>query len=67
MEFKILKGVESARPSQMRDLGYKTRVYLPYEEEWYLYLCHRLAEHPPNIYRAIADAKGGMPSARSGK
>ena len=42
----------------MRDLGYRTRTYLPYGREWYLYLCHRLAEHPPNLYRALADAAG---------
>ena len=67
LEFEMLKGVEPERLARMRDLGYRTRVYLPYGEEWHLYLCHRLAEHPPNIYRAIADATGGMPSARSGK
>lgn len=38
--------------------GCRTRVYLPYGQEWYLYLCHRLAEYPPNIYRAFADAVG---------
>ena len=61
LEFEMLKGVEEERLARMQDLGYRTRVYLPYGEEWYLYLCHRLAEHPPNIYRAIADATGGMP------
>ena len=42
----------------MRDLGYRTRTYLPYGREWYLYLCHRLAEHPPDLYCALADAAG---------
>lgn len=58
VEFEMLKGVEQERLEKMRDLGYKTRVYLPYGQEWYLYLCHRLAEHPPNVYRAIADTVG---------
>lgn len=58
VEFEMLKGVERERLARMRDLGYRTRVYLPYGEEWYLYLCHRLAEHPPNIYQAINDAAG---------
>jgi proline dehydrogenase len=57
-EFEMLKGVELDRLCRMRDLGYRSRVYLPYGEEWYLYLCHRLAEHPPNIYQAVADAIG---------
>lgn len=56
VEFEMLYGVEPERLGAMRDLGYKTRVYLPYGQEWYLYLCHRLAEHPPNIYRALAEA-----------
>lgn len=56
VEFEMLKGVETERLERMRGLGYRTRVYLPYGLEWYLYLCHRLAEHPPNIYQAVSDA-----------
>ncbi len=56
IEFEMLKGVETERLNKMRSLGYRTRVYLPYGLEWYLYLCHRLAEHPPNIYQAISDS-----------
>lgn len=56
IEFEMLKGVETERLEKMRGLGYRTRVYLPYGLEWYLYLCHRLAEHPPNIYQAVSDA-----------
>lgn len=56
VEFEMLHGVQGERLEGMRDLGYRTRVYLPYGTEWYLYLCHRLAEHPPNILRAVTDA-----------
>lgn len=55
-EFEMLYGVQEERLEKMRALGYRTRKYLPYGTDWYLYLCHRLAEHPPNIYRALADA-----------
>ena len=55
-EFEMLYGVQEGRLEKMRALGHRTRAYLPYGTEWYLYLCHRLAEHPPNIYRALADA-----------
>ena len=55
-EFEMLYGVQEGRLEKMRGLGHRTRVYLPYGTEWYLYLCHRLAEHPPNVYRAVADA-----------
>ena len=59
IEFEMLKGITPARLQTMHDLGYRTRVYLPYGQEWYLYLCNRLAEYPANIYHAIADAVGG--------
>jgi proline dehydrogenase len=56
IEFEMLKGVTQERLEAMKSYGYRTRVYLPYGREWHLYLCNRLAEHPPNIYQAIADA-----------
>jgi proline dehydrogenase len=56
IEFEMLHGVTPERLQLMRDRGYRTRVYLPYGQEWYLYLCHRLAEYPPNVYQAIIDA-----------
>lgn len=55
VEFEMLKGVAIERLSEMQQRGYRTRIYLPYGKEWHLYLCNRLAEHPPNIYQAIAD------------
>jgi proline dehydrogenase len=58
LEFEMLYGITPERLQMMQKRGYRTRVYLPYGQEWYLYLCHRLAEYPPNIYRAIADAVG---------
>jgi proline dehydrogenase len=55
IEFEMLKGVTQERLASMKDYGYRTRVYLPYGQEWHLYLCNRLAEYPPNIYQAITD------------
>ncbi|MBA2678959.1 MAG: proline dehydrogenase family protein [Ktedonobacteraceae bacterium] len=55
VEVEMLYGVRSDLLKQMKNAGYQTRLYLPYGTEWYLYLCHRLAEYPPNIYRALAD------------
>lgn len=55
-EFEMLYGVTPEHLQLVSQRGYRTRVYLPYGREWYLYLCHRLAEYPPNIYRAIGDA-----------
>lgn len=56
IEFEMLKGVTPERLQAMQKRGYRTRIYLPYGQEWHLYLCNRLAEHPPNIYQAITDA-----------
>jgi proline dehydrogenase len=58
IEFEMLHGVTPDRLQMIRNRGYRTRVYLPYGQEWYLYLCHRLAEYPPNVYQAIIDAVG---------
>ena len=66
IEFEMLRGVTPDRLALMRTRGYRTRVYLPYGREWYLYLCHRLAEWPPNIYQAIADAVAGSRRGSAG-
>ena len=62
-EFEMLKGVASEQLRAMQRRGYRTRVYLPYGSEWYLYLCNRLAEYPPNVYRALSDMFTPDPSA----
>jgi proline dehydrogenase len=55
VEVEMLYGIKPDLIKQLKDDGYKTRVYLTYGKEWYLYLCHRIAEYPPNIYLAVAD------------
>lgn len=55
IEFEMLRGVTLERLDAMHQRGYRTRIYLPYGQEWHLYLCNRLAEHPPNLYQAVAD------------
>lgn len=66
VEFEMLYGIEEERLARQREHGFPTRVYLPYGEEWFLYLSHRLAEFPPNIYRAISDAVAYASRARGG-
>lgn len=58
VEFEMLKGIAPDLLQRFQARGYRTRVYLPYGTEWYLYLCNRLAECPPNVYRALSDAVG---------
>ncbi|WP_245583550.1 proline dehydrogenase family protein [Paenibacillus assamensis] len=55
VEIEMLYGVRPERLKELKDEGYRTKVYVLYGVEWYLYVCHRLAEHPPNIYKAIED------------
>jgi len=55
VEFEMLKGINLEKLKRVKALRHNTRIYLPYGKEWYLYLCHRLAEHPPNIYQALFD------------
>ena len=57
-EFEVLVGLGDAQIDQLRRWGYPTRVYVVYGREWYLYVCHRLAEDPSRLYRALADAVG---------
>lgn len=55
VEIEMLYGI---RPDLLKDLknrGYNSRVYLTYGTEWFLYLCHRIAEYPENLYRAVTD------------
>ena len=55
IEIEMLYGI---RPDLLRDLkskGYNCKVYLTYGKEWYLYLCHRIAEYPENLYLAVTD------------
>lgn len=55
VEIEMLYGIRSDLLSNLKNKGYKSTVYLPYGKEWYLYLCHRIAEYPENLYLAVTD------------
>jgi proline dehydrogenase len=57
-EFERLKGIGEDGLHALRREGFRTRQYLPYGTEWFLYLCNRLAEYPPDLFAAIAAAGG---------
>jgi proline dehydrogenase len=44
VEVEMLYGIRPDLLRQMKHAGYQTRLYLTYGTEWYLYLCHRLAD-----------------------
>ncbi|MBE1442718.1 proline dehydrogenase family protein [Paenibacillus sp. OAS669] len=58
VEFEMLYGIRPDLSSQLKQAGYPVRIYLTYGHEWYLYLCHRIAEYPPNLFQAILDITG---------
>jgi proline dehydrogenase len=55
VEYENLLGICPDIIKDLKNKGYKTRIYLTYGKDWYLYLFHRLAEYPKNIYNAIVD------------
>lgn len=61
LQFEMLHGVSPDRLDRLAAAGYATRVYLVYGREWWLYLCHRLAEHPPALLDALADVVDALP------
>ena len=54
-EFESLYGIQTEQLAQLKDDGYPTKLYFVYGQEWYLYLCNRLAEYPLNLFRALQD------------
>lgn len=55
VELEMLYGISPVLLGNLNSKGYKCKVYVPYGKEWYLYLCHRLAEYPENLYQAVID------------
>ncbi|MEX2355717.1 MAG: proline dehydrogenase family protein, partial [Thermaerobacterales bacterium] len=48
-EFQTLYGVGRDLIQNLTDQGHRTRVYVPYGEDWYPYFVRRLAERPANL------------------
>lgn len=55
VEIETLYGIRPELIRGLKEKGYNGKVYLPYGQDWYLYLCHRLAENPENLYLAVTD------------
>lgn len=57
-EFQMLYGIGFRLLKSLADEGYRTRVYVPYGEDWYAYYVRRVAERPANMLffaRALFD------------
>lgn len=55
VEVEMLDGVRPDLLESLKEDNIQTKVYVTYGSEWYLYLVHRIAEYPPNIYTFISD------------
>lgn len=58
IEFETLFGLGAAQSRQMRALGFATRQYIVYGREWFMYVCHRIAEDPQRLFQALVDVVG---------
>ncbi|WP_102127080.1 proline dehydrogenase family protein [Deinococcus planocerae] len=57
-EFEILMGLGSERLDSLRSRGYRTREYVVFGSEWFLYVCNRIADQPIRVLQAVVDAIG---------
>jgi len=54
-EFEMLLGIQEGLLDEIHKGGYPCRQYIVYGDEWYLYMCNRIAENPDNLFQAIVD------------
>ncbi|PYZ96610.1 proline dehydrogenase [Alteribacter lacisalsi] len=48
-EFQMLYGIRKELQEKLVEEGFKVRVYIPYDEDWWGYFMRRLAERPDNV------------------
>jgi proline dehydrogenase len=48
-ELQMLYGIRRDLQAQLRDAGYRLRVYVPFGREWFPYFMRRLGERPANV------------------
>lgn len=66
VEIEMLYGIRSDLLRDLKNNEHNCKVYLTYGQEWYLYLCHRIAEYPENLYLAVTDMICSSLTKRSG-
>ncbi|MFB2600277.1 proline dehydrogenase family protein [Herbiconiux sp. P17] len=58
VEFEMLLGLGTELLDDLRERGHRTREYVIFGDEWWLYVLNRLAEHPERVITALADLRG---------
>jgi len=54
-EFQMLYGIRPRLQTQLRDDGFKVRIYVGYGTEWYPFFMRRLAERPANLWFIVSN------------
>ncbi|MBT1688280.1 proline dehydrogenase family protein [Fulvivirgaceae bacterium PWU37] len=54
-EFESLLGIATDQLLDLMRAGHPAKMYIVYGQEWYLYLCNRIAENPMNLFLALED------------
>ncbi|HEY6788362.1 MAG TPA: proline dehydrogenase family protein [Trebonia sp.] len=54
-EFEMLMGLGTDLLDRLRGEGYRTREYVIFGGEWWLYVLNRIAEQPARVLAALAD------------
>ena len=54
-EFECLLGLGEEPLDTLRRQGHPTREYVVYGDEWFLYVCNRIAEEPVRLFAALND------------
>ena len=55
IEFEMLLGLGTDLLDRLHRDGYRTREYVIFGGEWWLYVLNRIAEHPERALTALAD------------
>lgn len=56
IEFEMLLGLGTETLDELHAAGLRTREYLIFGTEWWLYVLNRIAEKPERVFQAITDA-----------
>ena len=55
VEFEMLRGLGTDLLDGLHNDGYRTREYVIFGGEWWLYVLNRIAEEPERVIAALAD------------
>ncbi|SEG43602.1 proline dehydrogenase [Nonomuraea solani] len=54
-EYEMLLGLGTDLLARMQERGHRVREYVVFGDEWWLYVCNRIAEDPTRLFQALTD------------